>query len=128
MNISMYFAFAIAIAFITIYVKQIRADFALCITLGAIILLFSVAVPRIVILINDIKSISIVDSVATEYITPVLKIIGVSYLAQMASDICRDTGETALAHHVENLGKIAVVFITMPIIEDVFGMIMGLLE
>ena len=128
MNIVIYFAVAIAVAFITAYVKQIRPDFALCISLAAIILMFSAAVPRIAILIADIRSLTVINGVSMEYITPVLKIIGITYVTHLASDICHDTGEHALSNHVETLGKVAVVFITLPIVEDVFEMILGLLE
>lgn len=128
MNITVYFSIAVIAAFLALYVKQLRPDFALCITLAAVAFLLWGTVPRIAVLVGDIRRIAAVDGVSLDYIEPVLKIIGISYLAEIASDICRDSGENALSVHVETVGKVAVAFIALPIVEDVFGMIIGLLE
>ena len=50
------------------------------------------------------------------YFQIVVKIIGISYLAQFGSSICRDSGQTALAEKIELAGKAAVVSLTLPIL------------
>ncbi len=128
MNVTVYFALAIAAAFIALYLKQLRADFALLITLAAILLMFSGTLPRIAILINDIQSFSAINSISRDYVGPVVKIIGISYLCEISSNLCLDAGERTLSNHVETVGKIAIAFIALPIVEEVFSMILGLLE
>ena len=128
MNVTIYFAVAIAVSFITLYVKQIRPDFALCITLAGVIFIFSGIVPKVVVLIGDIRSISFVERFSSTYIMPVLKIIGIAYLTEISSNLCADAGERAIANHVETVGKLAIAIISLPIVEDVFGMIIELLE
>ena len=127
-EVLVYFAVAIIIAFLSMYVKQVRADMALCITLaGAIFLLWGIF-PRINLLVSDIRSFSALRAMNADYITAILKIIGITYLCEFASDICNDTGEVSLARHVETIGKIMVVFIALPIVEDVFSLILDLLR
>ncbi len=50
------------------------------------------------------------------YFQIVVKIIGISYLAQFGSSICRDSGQTAIAEKIELAGKAAVVSLTLPIL------------
>ena len=117
-----------ATAVCAMYIKQVRADFAICVSLAGVLLLFSGVIPRIGYIVTNIQHIASEGSFPNEYITPVLKIIGISYVAQLASDICKDAGETAISTHVETLGKIAVAFIALPVIVEVFELIMGLVE
>ncbi len=128
MNISIYFAAALITAFIALYIKQTRPDFSLCVTLGGIALVFSGIIPRLAALVNDIYTFASLDNIETSYITPLMKIIGISYIAQISADICKDAGESALSNHVETLGKISIAFIALPIVEDVFSLIISLLE
>ncbi len=127
-SVIVFFAVAIITAIAALYVKQIRPDFALCITLaGALIIMWGV-VPRINLLISDIKTFSNTSSISGEYILSVIKIIGITYLAEFSADICIDAGERTLAKHVETIGKLTVAFIALPIVEDVFSLIISLLE
>lgn len=123
-----YFMLAIAAAFLALYMKQIRPDFALCITLAGAIIMMTGVVPRLNLLINDIYSFSHSEGIDNSYVVLILKIIGITYLAEFASDICTDAGEKTLAMHAETIGKITVAFIALPIVEDVFAIIFNLLE
>lgn len=127
-DVIIYFALAIAATFAAVYLKQIRPDFALCITLAAVALLLSGAIPRIGVLVSDIRTFSSLGGIPDGYITSILKIIGITYIAEFSADICMDAGEKAIASHVETIGKITVAFIALPIIEDVFSLIINLLE
>ena len=127
-NVAIYFGCAIIISFLSLYIKQIRTDFALCLSLaGGLFLLFA-AVPRLVLLIEDIRAFSATETISEEYITAILKIIGISYLCEFSADICSESGEKAIAKHVETLGKITVAFIALPIVENVFSLILDLLR
>lgn len=127
-DVLVYFAVAIIIAFLSMYVKQVRADMALCITLaGAIFLLWGIF-PRINLLVSDIRSFAAMREMDSDYVTAILKIIGITYLCEFASDICIDAGEASIARHIETIGKITVAFIALPIVEDVFTLILDLLR
>lgn len=127
-NVAIYFGCAIIISFLSLYIKQIRTDFALCLSLaGGMFLLFG-AVPRLVLLIEDIRAFSAVETISEEYVTAILKIIGITYLCEFSADICSESGEKAIAKHVETLGKITVAFIALPIVENVFSLILDLLR
>ncbi|MCI7768265.1 MAG: stage III sporulation protein AD [Oscillospiraceae bacterium] len=51
------------------------------------------------------------------YLTILLKGLGICYLTQLASDICKDSGEGALAVHAEMAGKTALLIIAIPLFE-----------
>lgn len=51
-----------------------------------------------------------------QYVQVALKVIGIAYLVQFASNICRDAGESALAGKVEMVGRILILSVSVPVI------------
>lgn len=51
------------------------------------------------------------------YLSIMLKGLGICYLTRLASDICKDSGEGALAVQAETAGKSALLIISMPLFE-----------
>ncbi|GIN85517.1 hypothetical protein J6TS2_19030 [Heyndrickxia sporothermodurans] len=55
-------------------------------------------------------------NVNTIYISTILKIIGIAYIAEFASHISKDAGQGALAAKVELAGKILILAMAIPIL------------
>ena len=49
------------------------------------------------------------------YVRTLLKIVGVSYIAEFASHVCRDAGYGAVGSQIEIFGKLTVLAVSMPI-------------
>ena len=58
----------------------------------------------------------------------VLKALGLCYLSEFASDICRDFGQTSLAAKVELAGKISIVVLTFPLIRQILSAVTELIK
>ena len=56
-----------------------------------------------------------------EYISIMLKSLGVAILAHVCSGICRDAGEGSLAGGVELAGKIEILLLCIPLIRRILG-------
>ena len=50
------------------------------------------------------------------YIKLILKMVGVTYLCEFGTQICKDVGQGAIALQVELFGKIMVLIIGLPIL------------
>ena len=44
-----------------------------------------------------------------------MKMIGITYVAQFASEICKDAGYGAVGTQIEMFGKVSILFVSMPI-------------
>ncbi len=58
----------------------------------------------------------------------VLKALGLCYLSEFASDVCRDFGQTSLAAKVELAGKISIVVLTFPLIRQILSAVTELIK
>lgn len=53
----------------------------------------------------------------SEYPAIMLKSVGICYLTRLAADICRDSGESALASSAEAAGKISLLVLALPLFD-----------
>ncbi len=54
------------------------------------------------------------------YFTLVLKCVCTAFICKLASDICRDCGESSLGSKVEMGGRIVIVVQTLPLLKNIF--------
>ena len=119
---------AILIVFVIIIIKQIKPELAIgIIILGSISLLLyilSFFSPIVEIFDKIINS----TGLNTNLFTILLKIIGIGYLVEFCADICSDSGNSAIANKVILGGKVFIFILAIPIITDLFDIIIQLLE
>lgn len=84
---------------------------------------------------NDLKSIikqvdTLTQSVGviTPYIKIMLKILGISMLAGLLSDLCRDNGENTLANQTELSAKIIILVTALPLFSTIINIMTGILK
>lgn len=127
MNIIQIVIFGLVTTIIVVTVKQQRPDIALLISLagGTVILIFVVSSLSVVIeTISNLFNKSNMDSV---YITTILKVIGIAYLADFGAQLCKDAGESAIAAKIELGGKILILLLAVPILTALMELILKIL-
>ena len=60
------------------------------------------------------------------YLSTLLKVLGISYAAELAAQTCTDLGESGLALKVGLAGKLCVFSMTAPLLIDMLEMILEL--
>ena len=63
-----------------------------------------------------------------EYVKIILKVLGIAYLAQFAAQLCRDSGEGAVASKVEFAGRILIITASLPAVSAVLELVGSLME
>ena len=64
----------------------------------------------------------------SEHLTVLLKAMGITLLVQFASEICRDSGETALASKLELVGKAEILLLCMPLVKELITLAAQMME
>ena len=57
-----------------------------------------------------------------------IKALGISLLAKLCADICRDCGESTLAGGIESAGRIAIIGLCIPVVSELIGLALKILE
>lgn len=85
----------------------------------SLIILFYISA-KISDIITQIAYIQKYISFASEYLTILFRIIGITYITQFAADICRDNGNSAIAGQIELFCKVSIAAISMPLVFVLF--------
>lgn len=108
-------------------IKQGREEFSPLVSLAVCVVLFSVAITLFYPVIDYINEIT-ADSLLEPYAGTLLKALGVGLITQTTAEVCRDSGETAVAGKVELLGKAEILLLSLPLLREllsVAGVVMG---
>jgi stage III sporulation protein AD len=105
----------LAATVMAVFIKSQKPEYAIQISLIATLVIFLAVFPYLKTIINMFGDVA--ESIGLEYqhIGLVIKIIGIAYVAQFASELCRDAGETAVASKIEFAGKIIIMTVSLPV-------------
>ena len=112
---------------IVIIIKQYKPEFAIYVSIitGAIILYMIFG--KLQGIINLLQNISSKAGVNSQFLSLLLKITGIAFLAEFAINICKDAGEGAIASKIEIGSKVIIVSMSIPIISSLLDVILKLL-
>ena len=68
-------------------------------------------------MINDIREIFSAAGISESYISLIFKAAAVCFITEISCEICRDSGENAIASAAEIWGRGAITFMSMPILK-----------
>ena len=110
-----------------VLVKNQHKDIALLISAGfsAALLLFAFTPLREI--VRGINEVAQKYAIDTGSVKIILKITGISYLVRFTSDLCKDSGETALASKVELFGKLAIGVTVVPVVLEILERVSALM-
>ncbi len=123
MNIVTVVAIGLIGSILTVIVKQYKPEFAIYISIITVVIIFSSVLGVALPIISDIKSIINKTSISFEHISILIKSVGICYLTQFVCDICKDSGQTAIANKIELTGKVAICIISLPLFHELISIV-----
>lgn len=119
---------ALTATLIIVMVRQARgANTALFISLVTGATIFLLLLDRIGTVVKVLADLSARAGINQFYLDTILKIIGIAYVAEFGSQVCRDAGENAIAGKVELAAKVLIMVLAIPIIVAILESIIRLL-
>ena len=117
----------IAIIF-ALSLKARNPEISSIISVGLCLVIISVCVDRLNVIISKVKSISSNVDIDKTYIFILLKLIGIAYICEFASGISKDAGYSAVASQIELLGKLTMLMVSLPVLEQVIEIIINMMR
>ena len=117
--------FGIMGVLLAIQFKGIKSEFNFYIGVGVALLIFFYAVNSLTALISELGVLQKYLKGGESYLGTLLKIVGITYICEFSSGICKDAGFSSVAGQIEVLGKLAVMFAGLPILLAVLEQIQG---
>ncbi len=112
---------AVTAAVFAVLLKKYNPEMALLTATVTGVIIFAAVLSSISPAISLLKRLSSLTGAAGKNIGILLKSIGVCYICRFSADSCRDSGQSALAGKIELAGRVAVVLLCLPVLEEIIN-------
>lgn len=108
--------FAVMSAILASQLKVLKGNFDTYIIIVACLVILFYILTKLTAIVDVITRLQSYISIDWAYMEILLKIVGISYITQFSSDMCKECGYGAIGNQIQIFGKLAVMTISMPIV------------
>ena len=112
---------------IIVILKSHRPEMAIQLSLITGIIIFLFVADRVALVMELLDKYSNKIDIDMSYISILFKIIGIAYITEFGSELCKDTGEMAIASKIELAGKALIMILAIPIITSLLDLVISLM-
>ena len=116
---------AVALA---LMVKQQKSEYALYLSLSAVVLILVFSMNRLQVVMDTIRKIEQYTGIDVAMLKILVKLMGITYVAEFASRICKDAGFSAIGSQIEMFAKFSIMAVSVPVLLTLLETIEGLLS
>ena len=119
--------FCVASAILAVLLRQYVREHSLFIAAAACTAVAGALVALLSPAVEEIRGIFAESGLPEGYISVVFKATAICIITQISSDLCRDSGESAIASAAEMWGRGAVTLLSIPLVRALIEQISGIL-
>lgn len=108
---------------LAIQFKSGKTEYGIYITLVLSLFVFFNILAKAGTLVQAFRSISEYIDMDKTYIDTLIKMLGITYVAEFSSGICKDAGYHTIAVQIEIFGKLTILVMSMPILSALLNTI-----
>lgn len=116
-------ALAVCETVLFLLLKKYKPELCPLCEISAVLALFFIIMPEIRGLKDTVSELFGTAGIASDFFSVLLKVLGLSIITELCADMCRDSGQTALAAKIEFFGTVSVLAAAMPVFKAVLQLI-----
>ena len=101
---------------LAVQLKGVKGEYSTYISFAAGIVIFSYGLSKLGTILETMKKFQEYIKINSIYLATLIKMIGITYVAEFSSGMCKDAGYGAIATQIEIFGKLSILAISMPIL------------
>lgn len=106
----------VAGALLAIQFKSGKTEYGIYISVGISLVIFFCIISRMSVILDLLDEVTGYIDLAPAYTGMLIKMLGITYVAEFASAICKDAGYQTIAGQIEIFGKLAVLVLGLPVL------------
>jgi len=101
---------------VAILFKKQKEEISLFIAIAASIIILIMGISKLEVILDAINRLQGYIQLNSAYIAILIKIVGITYVTEISSSLCKDSGYSAIGEQIELVGKLSILAISMPIL------------
>ena len=104
----------VAAVLMAIPLRKEKQEYSMFLSMAVCICIYIITKVQIVLeFVEKLEGMIAIDST---YIGLVIKMVGITYAAEFAVNVCRDSGYGAIAGQIENFAKMSILVVSLPVL------------
>lgn len=118
---------AVAAVFIALPLRKDKGEFTLLIGLVASIMIFLYVLDKLQIIADFLSGLMDRLPIENSYLAALFKMLGIIYIADFTSNICREAGFGSIGNQIEIFAKLSIVALSIPVLVYLVDVVEGFL-
>lgn len=118
---------AVAAVFIALPLRKDKGEFTLLIGLVASIMIFLYALDKLQMIADFLSGLMDRLPIENSYLAALFKMLGIIYIADFTSNICREAGFGSIGNQIEIFAKLSIVALSIPVLVYLVDVVEGFL-
>lgn len=99
-----------------VQLKQEKSEVAIYLCIVITLIIFIGMTDHLEQLVTTLREIGNFVQIENSYILTLIKMLGITYLAEFSAGLCKDAGYTSIATQIEMFGKLTILVLSLPIL------------
>ena len=99
-----------------VQLKSLKGEYGIYLVMAAACVIFFYGSMRLKGILDGLQKIQELIRINPVYLNTLLKITGITYIAEFSSGICKDAGYSSIAGQIELFARLAVLAVSMPVL------------
>lgn len=112
---------------LAVFIKERNKEAAILVSLATGVIIFLMALSKVKAVMDVLWRLAASADINMFYLTTILKIVGIAYIAEFGSQICKDAGEGSVAAKIEFAAKVLIMVLALPILVAILESILRLI-
>lgn len=100
---------------LAVQLKSVKSEYGIYLIMAAGLFIFLYGMGKLRTILETMEKIQSYIKVNQVYLNTLLKMLGITYVAEFASGICKDAGYSAVGSQIEIFGKLSILAVSMPV-------------
>ncbi len=114
-------------ALLAVQFKSGKAEYGIYISIALSLILFFSVLEHLRTVVSAVRKLGDYIRMDQAYVGTLVKMMGITYIAEFSSSICKDAGYQTIAAQIEIFGKLSVLVLSMPVLTALLGTIQDFL-
>lgn len=103
-------------ALLAVLVRNYKSEYGSYVILGIAVLIFGLICTQLKSIISAINIFAEYVNIERKYITILIKMLGITYVAEFATAICKDLGYQSISAQIEMFARLTLFAISIPVV------------
>lgn len=103
-------------ALLAVLVRNYKNEYGSYVILGIAVLIFGLICTQLKSIISAINTFAEYVNIERKYITILIKMLGITYVAEFATAICKDLGYQSISAQIEMFARLTLFAISIPVV------------